>query len=60
LTIEEMLEYCFNELNYHYLLASCDQPNLDSQKLVERIGMIKVDEKIVNGNPLVFFRIEKS
>ena len=56
----KILEYCFNELSYQYLLASCDQPNLDSQKVTERIGMRKVDEKIVNGNPLVFFRIEKS
>jgi ribosomal-protein-alanine N-acetyltransferase len=55
----KILEYCFNELNYQYLLASCDQPNLNSQKVTERIGMRKVDEKIVNGNPLVFFRIER-
>ncbi|MBD2681431.1 MULTISPECIES: GNAT family N-acetyltransferase [Nostoc] len=56
----KILEYSFDELNYQYLVASCDRPNLESQKLAERIGMIKVDEKIINGNPLVFFRIEKS
>ncbi|MBG1266200.1 GNAT family N-acetyltransferase [Nostoc sp. WHI] len=56
----KILEYSFDELNYQYLLASCDRPNLESQKVIERIGMTKVDEKIVNGNPLVFFRIEKS
>ncbi|MDZ8105666.1 MAG: GNAT family N-acetyltransferase [Nostoc sp. DedQUE12a] len=55
----KILEYSFDELNYQYLLASCDRPNLESQKVAERIGMIKVDEKIINGNPLVFFRVEK-
>jgi ribosomal-protein-alanine N-acetyltransferase len=55
----KIAEYCFHELSYQYLLASCDQPNLDSQKVAERIGMRKVDEKIVNGNLLVFFKIER-
>ncbi|HAX84718.1 MAG TPA: N-acetyltransferase, partial [Cyanobacteria bacterium UBA11370] len=47
-----------NELGYQYLLASCDQPNVESEKVAQRIGMRKVDEKIVNGNPLLFFRID--
>jgi ribosomal-protein-alanine N-acetyltransferase len=55
----KILEYCFNELGYQYLLASCDKPNLESQKVAERIGMRKLDEKIVNGNPLLFFMVEK-
>jgi [ribosomal protein S5]-alanine N-acetyltransferase len=54
-----ILEYCFNELGYDYLGASCDQPNIESCKVAQRIGMKKVDEKIVNGNPLLFFRIDK-
>ncbi|MDZ8189082.1 MAG: GNAT family N-acetyltransferase [Nostoc sp. ChiSLP02] len=56
----KILDYSFDELNYKYLVASCNCPNLESQKVAERIGMIKVDEKIINGNPIVFFRIEKS
>jgi [ribosomal protein S5]-alanine N-acetyltransferase len=55
-----ILEYCFDELGYEYLLASCDQPNLESQKVAERLGMSRVEEKIVNGNPVVFFKLEKS
>lgn len=54
----KILEYCFNELGYQYLLASCDQPNIESQKVAERIGMRKVDEKIVDDKPLVFFKVE--
>lgn len=54
----KILEYCFNELGYQYLLASCDQPNIESRKVAQRIGMREVEEKIVNGNPLLFFRVE--
>jgi len=39
------IEYCFNELGYQYLLASCDKPNLESRKVAERIGMREVEEK---------------
>lgn len=55
----KILEYCFNEIGYEYLVASCDQPNIESHKVAQRIGMKKVDEKIVNGNPVLFFRIDK-
>ncbi|QDL10919.1 N-acetyltransferase [Brasilonema octagenarum UFV-E1] len=54
-----ILKYCFNELGYQYLLASCDQPNVESRKVAERIGMREVQEKIVNGNPILFFRVER-
>lgn len=55
-----ILDYCFNELGYEYLVASCDQPNVESYKVAERIGMEKVAERIENGNPIVFFQINKS
>ncbi len=51
-----ILEYCFNELGYQYLLASCDKPNLESQKVAERIGMKEIEEKIVENKPILFFR----
>jgi [ribosomal protein S5]-alanine N-acetyltransferase len=54
----KILDYCFDELGYEYLLASCDLPNLESCKLAERIGMSQIEEKMVNGNPLVFFKAE--
>lgn len=56
----KILEYGFDELGYTYLVASCDQPNLESQKVAERLGMRKIDERVVDGNPIVFFRIDKS
>ncbi|MBW4670113.1 MAG: GNAT family N-acetyltransferase [Cyanomargarita calcarea GSE-NOS-MK-12-04C] len=54
----KILEHCFDELGYQYLFASCDQPNLESKKVAERIGMREVEEKIVDGKPLLFFKVE--
>lgn len=54
----KIIKYCFHELGYQYLVASCDQPNIESRRVAERIGMKAVEEKIVNGNPL-FFRVDR-
>jgi len=56
----KILEYCFDELGYQYLVASCDRPNYESRKVAERLGMREVEQKSVDGKPLVFFRIESS
>ncbi|NJO78349.1 MAG: GNAT family N-acetyltransferase [Cyanobacteria bacterium RM1_2_2] len=55
----EILKYCFDELGYEYLVASCDQPNFESQKVAERLGMKQIEEKNLNGNSILFFRIDK-
>ena len=56
----KILEYGFDELGFDYLVASCDRPNIESQKVAERLGMKQVEERIVGGNPILFFRIDKS
>ncbi|MGF1566676.1 MAG: GNAT family N-acetyltransferase [Nodosilinea sp.] len=53
-----IMAYCFDQLGYDYLVASCDQPNLESQKLARRLGMSQSEERIVNKNPILFFRID--
>jgi ribosomal-protein-alanine N-acetyltransferase len=54
----KIIEYCFNQLGYQYLLTSCDRPNLDSIKLAQRIGMSKIEQRTIDDKPIVFFRIE--
>lgn len=54
----KILEYCFTELGYRYLLASCDRPNLESIKLAQRIGMSEIEQRKIDDKPIVFFRIE--
>ncbi len=51
-----ILEYCFNDLDYQYLIASCDKPNLNSRKVAERIGMKEVEERLIENKPVVFFK----
>jgi [ribosomal protein S5]-alanine N-acetyltransferase len=55
----KIIEYCFNDLGYRYLIASCDEPNYESQKVARRIGMEQIERRIINGKPLLFFKIEK-
>ncbi|MEG4275781.1 MULTISPECIES: GNAT family N-acetyltransferase [unclassified Microcoleus] len=55
----KILNYGFGELGFNYLVASCDRPNIESQKVAERLGMRQVEERIMNGNPILFFRIDK-
>lgn len=57
---KRILIYCFEDLGFGSLLASCDPPNLESQKLAIRLGMHKIEEKTVDGQPLVFFSIDRS
>lgn len=55
----KIIEYCFEGLGYDYLVASTDKPNLESHRVAIRLGMKQVEEKNINNNPTVFFRIEK-
>ncbi|MCU0546019.1 MAG: GNAT family N-acetyltransferase, partial [Oscillatoriaceae cyanobacterium Prado104] len=55
-----IIEYAFEELGFEYLIASCDRPNIESQKVAERLGMQQVEERTIDDNPTVFFRLDKS
>lgn len=55
----KIIEYGVDELGFDYLVASCDRPNIESQKVAARLGMKQVEERIVDGNPILFFRIDK-
>lgn len=55
----KILEYGFDELGLDYLVASCDRPNIESQKVAARLGMKQVESRIVDGNPILFFRLDK-
>jgi [ribosomal protein S5]-alanine N-acetyltransferase len=55
----KIIEYGFDELGFDYLVASCDRPNIESQQVAVRLGMRQVEERIVNENPILFFRIDK-
>jgi [ribosomal protein S5]-alanine N-acetyltransferase len=54
-----ILEYSFQELDYDYLLASCDRPNIESQQVATRLGMKQIEERMIEGNSTSFFRIDR-
>lgn len=56
---EKVIDYCFLNLKFDYLDASCDAPNLASQMVAERLGMKKMKEEIINELPTIFYRLEK-
>jgi [ribosomal protein S5]-alanine N-acetyltransferase len=55
----KILNYCFHKLNYNYVIASCDLPNLESQQVAIKLGMKQTEERVINGNPTLFFRIDQ-
>ena len=55
----KIMEYSFDELGFDYLVASCDRPNIESQKVAERLGMRQVEARIINEDPILFWRIDK-
>lgn len=53
-----VLEYAFDQLEYDFVDASCDVPNTDSVRLMERLGMVQFKREVVDGKPLVFYRLQ--
>lgn len=55
-----IVEYAFNQLGYNYLVAATDEPHMDSQNVALRLGMSLYEQRIENGKPTLFYRIERS
>lgn len=55
-----VMKYAFTELGFDYLIASTDEPHTASQKVAHRLGMKLSEKKIINNQPTLFFRIERS
>lgn len=54
-----IIRYAFEKLGYTCLTASCDIPNTASVQVMERLGMERLKEEVIEGKPLVFYRISK-
>ncbi|HYF02824.1 MAG TPA: GNAT family N-acetyltransferase [Patescibacteria group bacterium] len=54
-----IIHYAFRNLGYSYLLASFDVSNTNSKRMVERLGMEKVKEEIIDAKPIAFYRLER-
>ena len=41
-----LLDYCFNELNAMKIIAGCNKDNVESEKIMKKLGMVKEAEFI--------------
>jgi len=53
---QKIMRYSFDHLEFEYLIASMDEAHLTSQKVAERIGMQKVEKRVINGQPTLFYK----
>lgn len=54
-----ILDYAFTHLNYRYLTASFDTINVASEKVCQRIRMVREGERKLNSRMTTFYRIER-
>lgn len=52
-----VIGYAFKVLDFSYLVASMDKPNVDSVKVCERLGFTLVEDKTVEGKPTLFYKL---
>ena len=52
--------YAFDRLDYPYIIASVDTPNRRSIAVCERLGFRQVEERLIEGRPTRFYRLDRS
>lgn len=52
----KIMDYAFDTLQFSYLDASCDAPNLPSHKTALALGMQKLKEEVIDDKPTTFYR----
>ena len=57
---QRIIDYTFDQLRFTYLIAAMDKAHLASQQVAQRLGMRFVEERIEEGKPTVFYRIDKA
>jgi ribosomal-protein-alanine N-acetyltransferase len=55
----EIISYAFDELNFSQLIATMDKANVSSVKVCERLGFEFIEERDVEGKPILFYKIER-
>ena len=50
-----VIEYAFNKLQFQYLIAACDTPNVESRRVCEKLHMQETGEKEINGKKLTYY-----
>ncbi|MEL6846970.1 MAG: GNAT family N-acetyltransferase [Bacteroidota bacterium] len=53
-----VISYAFEKLGFSYVAASMDSPHQASRSVCLRLGMDDIGEKIMDGKPTTFFRLD--
>ena len=54
-----VIQYAFNVLQYQYLVAATDVPNLASQRVAEGLGMRLIEKRLLEGKHTLFYRVDR-
>lgn len=52
-----VVDYAFNVLGFVSVASDVDEPNADSVRILERLGMKQTNRAVVNGNPILYYEI---
>lgn len=56
---QKIINYAFQKLNFDYLIAATDLPHQASQKVAKRLGMELAEQRMEEGKPTLFYKINK-
>jgi RimJ/RimL family protein N-acetyltransferase len=51
--------YAFDNLALEKIIADVDEPNVASVRVLEKLGLKRVNRAMVNGRPLLYFEVSK-
>lgn len=54
---QAVVDYAFNTLGFLSVVSDVDEPNADSVRILEKLGMKQTKRAIVNGNPILYYEI---
>lgn len=55
-----IVDYAFIELRFANLVATTDKANVDSQRVCDRLAFKFIEEKEIEGKPILFYRLTKT
>ncbi len=45
----------FDKLELQQVMATVDKPNTESVRVLEKLGMSLLEERLINGSPILFY-----
>jgi ribosomal-protein-alanine N-acetyltransferase len=55
-----IVDYAFKELRFESLVATMDKGNIKSQRVCERLAFQLAEERVIEGKPILFYRLNNS